>query len=141
MKKVILGLLVVFLFSCQSKTIEEKEEEVKDTTGYYKAKLEVLRQVKEKEDKDKAEMQKYYKSKAGKINKKHPDWTKEECKGVADKKIWIGMSIWMVAEERGCIGRKNISNYGSGNKYQYYWSDYSPHAFYTKEDDIVYAYN
>lgn len=80
-------------------------------------------------------------SKAGKLQKKHPDWSKEECDKVADNEIWIGMDIHMVIAERGSPEHINVSNYGSGKRYQYCWSDYNTGYFYCEDDGIVTSYN
>ena len=83
----------------------------------------------------------YNNSKAGRINKKHPEWSKEDCENVAKKLIWVGMSIDMVVYERGLPNSKNVSNYGNGNQYQYGWEDYETQFFYCNDDGIVTAYN
>ena len=80
-------------------------------------------------------------SKYGKLQKKHPDWTDEECMKLIDKKIWIGMTYEMLVYQRGKPNTVNPSNYGSGTEYQCCWDDYSPSCFYMKEDDIIYSYN
>ena len=84
---------------------------------------------------------KWGKSKAGKIQKKHPDWTKDECEGVADHKIWIGMSLDMLKSERGNPTTVNISNYGNGNSYQWCWDGYTPSCFYGTENQIITSFN
>jgi hypothetical protein len=80
-------------------------------------------------------------SKYGKLQKKHPEWTDDECMNVVDKKIWIGMTYDMLLYQRGKPNTVNPSNYGSGNEYQCCWEDYSPSCFYMKEDNIIYSYN
>jgi hypothetical protein len=81
-------------------------------------------------------------SKYGKLQKKHPDWSDEDCKRVIDKKIWIGMSLEMLKYQRGLPNRSNPSNYGSGTQYQWCWDDYNPSCFfYGGEDGIITAYN
>ena len=80
-------------------------------------------------------------SKYGKLQKKHPDWTDDECMKVVDKKIWIGMTYDMLLYQRGKPNTVNPSNYGSGTQYQCCWDDYSPSCFYMKEDNIIYSYN
>ena len=80
-------------------------------------------------------------SKAGKLQKKHPDWTDEECMKVVDKKIWIGMTYDMLLYQRGKPSTVNPSNYGNGTQYQCCWDKYSPSCFYMKEDNIIYSYN
>lgn len=80
-------------------------------------------------------------SKAGKLQSKHPDWTREECQSVVDKMVWIGMKIEMVVAERGNHFRRHSSNYGSGIRYQYCWSNYESSCFYCNEDGVVTSYN
>jgi hypothetical protein len=80
-------------------------------------------------------------SKAGKICAKHADWSKCDCDKLATNKIWIGMEIEMVAYLRGNPNTKNVSNYGSGNSYQYCWNNYTPSCFYVGSDGIVESYN
>lgn len=81
------------------------------------------------------------KSKAGKIQKKHPDWSDEDCERVADNKIWIGMKYEMVVYMRGKPNTVNTSNYGNGQSYQACWDDYNPSCFYFEEDHIITSYN
>ncbi|HAH55033.1 MAG TPA: hypothetical protein DCM02_07040 [Flavobacterium sp.] len=84
---------------------------------------------------------KWFSSKAGRIQKKHPNWTEEDCKKIANREIWIGMKYEMLVYQRGKPNTVNPSNYGNGIEYQCCWDDYSPSCFYMKEDDIIYAYN
>lgn len=84
---------------------------------------------------------KFKKTKAGKIQSKHSDWTKEECELVAKKRIWIGMKYEMLTYFRGKPNTINTSNYGNGNEYQCCWDDYTPSCFYMKEDHIITSYN
>jgi hypothetical protein len=87
------------------------------------------------------ELKEWYKTKAGKIQKKHPNWTREECKNIVDRKIWIGMSLDMLKYERGNPNSANPSNYGNGVNWQWCWDDYSPSCFYGGEDGIITSYN
>ncbi|MBS1689115.1 MAG: hypothetical protein JSS96_10350 [Bacteroidetes bacterium] len=88
-----------------------------------------------------AEQKKWEKSRAGRIQKKHPEWSKEDCISIANNKIWIGMDIRMVICERGNPNDINPSDYGYGRKYQWCWDDYRPSCFYGGEDGIVTSYN
>ena len=89
-----------------------------------------------------AEERKVWKnSKYGKLQKKHPEWSDDECMKVVDKKIWIGMTYDMLLYQRGKPNTVNPSNYGSGTEYQCCWEDYSPSCFYMKDDNIIYSYN
>ena len=80
-------------------------------------------------------------SKAGRIQKNHPEWTRIECTTVAGNRIWIGMSIEMLKCERGLPNWVNQSDYGSGVEYQCCWDGYQSSCFYFKEDGIITSYN
>jgi uncharacterized membrane protein YvbJ len=90
---------------------------------------------------DRIEEDKFLKTKAGKIYKKHPTWSKEDCEDLANNKIWIGMEYDMVVYLRGKPNHINTSNYGSGSEYQACWDDYNPSCFYFGEDRIITSYN
>ena len=90
---------------------------------------------------EKEEEAKWFKSKAGKIQKKHPEWTKEDCERLANKEIWVGMEYDMVVYLRGKPDKVNTSDYGKGKQYQCCWNDYNPSYFYCGEDGIITAYN
>lgn len=97
---------------------------------------------KAEDEKLRKEQEVWDKTKAGKICDKHFGWTKEDCEKVADGKIWIGMDIWMVVEERGNPNGGNVSNYGNGDEHQYCWYRYEPSCFYDNNgDNKVDAYN
>ncbi len=85
--------------------------------------------------------QKFKNSKAGRIQKKHPDWSQEECENIAKNKIWIGMKYEMLVYMRGKPNSVNTSNYGDGQSYQACWHDYNPSCFYFGEDQIITSYN
>jgi hypothetical protein len=91
---------------------------------------------KEKEDKKNWDNSKY-----GKLQKKYPDWSNEECKNVADNIIWIGMTYEMLVYRRGKPNTVNPSDYGNGIHYQFCWDDYKPSCFYSGEDQIITSYN
>lgn len=84
---------------------------------------------------------KWGKSKAGKIQKKHPTWSDDDCENVSKNQIWIGMSYDMLIYERGKPNTVNPSNYGHGVHYQCCWHDQTPSCFYMGDDDIITAYN
>jgi len=81
------------------------------------------------------------KSKAGRIQKKHPNWSKEDCVNLANNKVWIGMSIDMLKSMRGQPDNANPSNYGHGTQWQWCWNDLTPSCFYGKDDGIITSYN
>lgn len=92
--------------------------------------------------KDKAELEAYYKTPAGKICKTHKDWTKSDCENLAQNKLWVGMSYDMVKYLRGLPNHANPSNYGAGTEWQWCWDNATPSCFYdTNNDSIVDSYN
>lgn len=132
---ILLISIVVSLFTDTPKSKVEKVDSDKELLVINNAINDSL----EKESKIK--LKKYQSTKAGKINKKHPDWTEDECTNIAEKRYWIGMTYEMLVYERGKPNSINPSNYGSGTQYQYVWDDYSPSIFYSGEDQIITAYN
>jgi len=96
---------------------------------------------KQKDDQAKADPA-WQKTKGGKICTNHPEWPKEDCDRLADNKIWIGMTYDMLVATQGKPDSANPSNYGSGNRMQYCWHNYTPSCFYdNNEDGIIDAYN
>lgn len=145
MKKIniIALLIIVMMAGCNYKSREEKaaiEKYKQDSIEKTQLKEYSITAIKKVEE-DSKEQKEWEKTPAGKIQKKHPEWSKEDCEGVAEKNVWIGMDIQMVVYNRGLPNHKNVSNYGNGNEYQYCWDNYSISCFYTKADQIVYAYN
>lgn len=91
---------------------------------------------------EQAALNAYYQTRAGRLCKAHPEWTKDECQNIADGKIWIGMSRSMLFAELGQPDSTNVSNYGGGNRYQYCWSGSGTTCFYDNDNDgIIDAYN
>lgn len=89
-----------------------------------------------------AEENAFLKTKAGKIWKKHKDWSREDCARIAKGEIWIGMNIWMVVYMRGKPDSANPSNYGGKTHWQWCWHDHTPSCFYDNDDDnIIESYN
>ncbi len=84
---------------------------------------------------------KWNNSKAGKIQKKHPEWSNEDCERIASREIWIGMTLDMLKYERGNPNSANPSNYGSGREWQWCWDNYTPSCFYGNDDLIIKSYN
>ena len=80
-------------------------------------------------------------SKAGRIKKKHPEWSDEDCENLANRRIWIGMSIQMLVYLRGNPNSANPSNYGDGINWQWCWENYTPSCFYGRADGIITSYN
>lgn len=83
----------------------------------------------------------FKKTKAGKIQSKHPEWSKDDCERLANKQVWIGMDYDMLLYLRGKPNTVNTSNYGNGNEYQCCWEYYDISCFYMKSDNIIYSYN
>lgn len=126
------------------------EEEIKERQKLKaeeeaKRQLEIEAQKRAEEERvarEKAEQMAWDASKAGRICKKHPEWTKDDCTKLANNKFWIGMSIDMLKELRGLPDSANPSNYGYGTNWQWCWYDYTPSCFYDhNEDGLVDSYN
>lgn len=83
----------------------------------------------------------FKKTKAGKIYKKHPNWSREDCERLSKKQIWIGMEYEMLVYLRGRPNHVNTSNYGNGDEYQACWDNYDPGCFYFDETQIIKSYN
>lgn len=136
--------LAVIIGSFSNSTDSSTEEQaVVDTSGIYKP-LDSIASKKQLDSLNKADEiaeANFKKTKAGKIQSKHPDWTKDECERLAKKQIWIGMNYDMLLYLRGKPNTVNTSNYGNGNEYQCCWDDYDTSCFYMKSDNIIYSYN
>jgi hypothetical protein len=117
-----------------SKVIVEPVQSLKDPNLYTGIK------IKTKGD-EAIRLKEWNNSKAGKLQKKYPNWTNEECENVANNKIWIGMSIEMLKCERGNPNSANPSNYGDGVQWQWCWDNYTPSCFYGGDNGIITSYN
>ncbi len=97
----------------------------------------------ERKAKELAEQKAWEQSKAGQLCKKHPTWSKDECKNVSDKKYWIGMTYDMLVASYGSKpNHANPSNYGGKTSWQWCWTYYTPSCFYdTNDDGIIDSYN
>ena len=87
------------------------------------------------------EQKKWESTKAGKIQKKHSAWSRMDCVRLANREIWIGMSLSMLKYLRGTPNVANPSNYGYGVKWQWCCYDLTPSCFYGGEDGIITSYN
>ncbi|MCD4705944.1 hypothetical protein K8R61_02585 [bacterium] len=118
------------------KEAEEARKKAKKEAEEAKKKAEEDKKVKEL-----AEKKIWEASKAGQICKAHPEWSKTDCEGLADNKIWIGMTIDMLKYKRGLPNSSNPSNYGYGTEWQWCWHNYTPSCFYGDDDGIIDSYN
>lgn len=139
------GVLFIGFLSRQCSK-NEIDTEKKYTTGLdtklskedsirYKAKSDSI------DKQQKIEEEKFSKTKAGKIHKKHPEWSKEDCINISKNRIWIGMHYDMLVYQRGRPNNVNTSNYGHGPQYQACWHDYEASCFYFDESQIITSYN
>lgn len=86
--------------------------------------------------------QKWEQSEAGQLCAQYPEWSDYDCEKLVDNKIWIGMTLDMLKHFRGNPSSTNVSNYGTGNSYQYCWYNYSPMCFYDEDgDEAMDSYN
>jgi hypothetical protein len=127
----------------QSEYDRQKAEEAAKAQAQREArqKAEAERQAREQKEREEREAQEraaraaWEQSKAGQVCKKYPLWSKEDCERVANRKIWIGMSLEMLEYMQGKPSSVNVSNYGRGNEYQYCWWDSTPSCFYDNNGD------
>ena len=140
---ILFGLLFIGFLSrqCSKTQIEEKPISALDIKLSKEDSLKNQARIDSINRKEKIEEEKFLKSKAGKIHKKHPEWSKEDCISISENKIWIGMQYDMLVYERGRPDNINTSNYGDGPRYQACWHDYNASCFYFGENQIITSYN
>lgn len=114
-----------------STAISDSTKRAKEIQDSITIALETERAVKAQEEEDR----KFFKTKAGKIHKKHPEWSREACKRLANGEFWIGMSLDMLKYERGLPNAANPSDYGNGVQWQWCWDDWTPSCFYDNDND------
>lgn len=147
-KLLFLSIIATYLIGCgyERPVSKQTPEQIAKADSISKALMQLDSIAKVREDsiqeaEELKEQKEFEKTKAGKIWKKHPEWSKEDCKALAENKIWIGMEISMVKYLNGTPNSKNVSNYGNGNEYQYCWYNNTPSCYYCGEDGIVTSYN
>ncbi|GEN70481.1 hypothetical protein CLA01_05530 [Chryseobacterium lathyri] len=140
---VFFGLLLIGFLSrqCSKTQVEEKHTSGLDTKLSKEDSIKNHAKIDSINKEIKIEEEKFLKSKAGKIYKKHPEWSKEDCINISENKIWIGMHYDMLIYERGRPDNINTSNYGDGTQYQACWHDYNASCFYFGESQIITSYN
>lgn len=137
---IIFGSIIFGAINAGSSDIENQTTSI-DTINTTIDSIEQNKITEELRKAEEVEEAKFLKTKAGKIYKKHPEWTKEDCINLSKKQIWVGMSYDMLIYLRGKPNTVNTSNYGNGNEYQCCWDDYNPSCFYMKDDKIITSYN
>jgi hypothetical protein len=118
-----------------------EEEKVAIEKAKEEARIKAQKEQEARVAKEKAELEAYNRTPAGKICKAHPEWSKTDCERLANGKIWIGMSYSMLKYDMGLPDSANPSNYGSGTRWQWCWHDYTPSCFYGGDDGIITSYN
>lgn len=101
----------------------------------------ITRELTEQEKAERRAQRQWEASEAGQICAQYSEWTKEECRRVADQKIWIGMQYEMLEYMFGQPDSTNKSNYGYGVEYQWCWHDKEPSCFYGGETGVIDSYN
>ncbi|MET3535991.1 hypothetical protein [Chryseobacterium limigenitum] len=139
----IFGFLILFFLIKQCSKTEDKIDYSSklDTKLLKKDSIKNQARIDSIDKQQKIEEEKFSKTKAGKIHKKHPEWSKEDCINISEHKIWIGMKYEMLVYMRGKPNNVNTSNYGNGPNYQACWNDYDPSCFYFDESQIITSYN
>jgi RNA polymerase subunit RPABC4/transcription elongation factor Spt4 len=142
---IVIIVIIIIVANCDGESDSEVNDAIINSKDLDKRYFEELKEdsIKRKIDDSifKAEEEIFLNSKAGRIYKKHPEWTRDDCERLANKSIWIGMTYEMIVYLRGKPNKINTSNYGDGNDYQAVWNDYNPSYFYFKDDHIIYSYN
>ena len=152
MLALVITTLVVIVMNITSKTKPTNDNIVKNEPNVTTEKTEreiavedSIYQVgaKKREKEFYAEEAVFMKTKAGRIYKKHPEWSREDCQRLADNDIWIGMGINMLKYKRGLPNSANPSNYGTGvTQWQWCWTDWTPSCFYDNDGDgLIDSYN
>lgn len=141
----VIGVRISKPKSTTSDNIKSEDYKVPEKTEMQKAIEDSIYRV-ESEQRIKIEMKEeaaFMKTKAGKIYKKHPEWSKDDCKKLSEGRIWIGMDIQMLKYKRGLPNYANPSNYGGGvTQWQWCWSDWTPSCFYDNDgDNKIDSYN
>lgn len=84
----------------------------------------------------------YWKSENGYTFNLCPYWSEEDIQKLKDGKTWIGMELDMLIYRYQNRPDHNVSDYGNGQRHQWYFRDGSPAYYYTDGDSrIVTAYN
>src|SRR5438094_519007 len=107
--KMLIGFVFLFIINktlCTSEKNTDNKTEVFDsnispsntTTELNQAEKDSIDKINKAEEERNAkvfalERKKWENSKPGKIQKKHPDWSDDDCERVANREIWIGMSL------------------------------------------------
>ncbi|MDD2565796.1 MAG: hypothetical protein PHZ26_04470 [Candidatus Gracilibacteria bacterium] len=119
-----------------------KEKVAQEEKQRIEKEAQIKNEEQERKEKELAEQRTYEKTKAGRICKANPTWTREDCDLLANNKIWIGMSYDMLVYTHGKPNSANPSNYGVGTQWQWCWYDYTPSCYYdTNDDGLVESYN
>lgn len=136
------GFLILFFLAKQCSKTEEKIDYSSklDTKLSEKDSIKSQARIDSINKQEKIEEEKFSKTKAGKIYKKHPEWSKEDIR-ISEHKIWIGMEYEMLVYMRGKPNNVNTSNYGDGPNYQACWHDYDASCFYFDDSHIITSYN
>lgn len=122
----------------QNDSIKKRTDSIASAVEFEIKRKAVAEEAAKIEEEEKA----WKKSKAGRIQIKHPEWSREDCERLADRQVWIGMDIWMVVYLRGKPNSANKSDYGDGVNWQWCWHDYNPSCFYDDNgDNLIDSYN
>lgn len=138
----IIMTIFVIANTCSSSDSNESNSSIQTISGEIISDTIALKKMQDSINKAvEIEVANFKKTKAGKIQRKHPKWSRDDCEKIANNRIWIGMRYEMLLYQRGKPNTVNASNYGNGEEYQCCWDDYTTSCFYMKEDNIIYSYN
>lgn len=119
-----------------------KEKVAQEEKQRIEKEAQIKNEEQERKEKELAEQRTYEKTKAWRICKANPTWTREDCDLLANNKIWIWMSYDMLVYTHWKPNSANPSNYWVWTQWQWCWYDYTPSCYYdTNDDGLVESYN
>jgi hypothetical protein len=77
-------------------------------------------------------------SRAGRLNRLYPSWSKTDCVRLVHDKIWLGMDIDMLVCEMGPPDYTlNQNSKYNQSIIEYHWNDYNPSIFKVYNNKLI----
>lgn len=143
----VFAVFAVMFFACNEPADDAGrqaaiEAKLKDPNGFIaksrKADAERLKEKKKIQAAEQAKVEgKFLKSKAGRLWKQHPDWSREDCRLIADKQVRIGMNREQVLAALGKPEDKNITF--TANRTREQWVYFGSSVFVYFDDGVMSA--
>lgn len=120
----------------------KRERTPEEQTEYDQAVADKEQRKQDEAEQAAAEDEAWKQTPAGKLCAQDLTWSKDDCENAINDKIWIGMDYDMLVYLNGEPDSSNVSNYGSGNQYQYCWWNQTPNCYYDANNDgLIDSYN